>query len=125
MSFLFNMASKFLPAIAGLASRAMPAISSAFAVGKRVLPQVIGAVGKAQNMVNKAVTVGKAIHNVGQAVAPDLVKKVDNLYNTKIVRGNSIGDILEKGQKGLATAAGVADQAKALLANIPAPVYTA
>ena len=119
MSFLFNMASKFLPAIAGMASKAIPALSSAFAVGKRYVPQIIGAVGKAQNMVNKAITVGKAIHNVAQTVAPEQVRKVENAYNSKIIRGNSIGDILEKGQKGLATAAGVADQAKALLANIP------
>jgi hypothetical protein len=119
MSFLFNMASKFLPAIAGLASRAMPAITSAFAVGKRVLPQVLGAVGKAQQIAQKASAVGKTIQNIGSVVAPELTKKVENAYNSKIVGNNSIGDILEKGQKGLATAVGVADKAKELLANIP------
>jgi hypothetical protein len=119
MSFLLNMASKFLPAIGALASRAMPAITSAFSVGKRILPQVIGAVGKAQNIANKVTAVGKTIHNIGSAVAPELTKKVENAYNSKIIANNSIGDILEKGQKGLATASGVADKAKELLANIP------
>lgn len=119
MSFLLNMASKFLPAIGALASRAMPAITSAFAVGKRILPQVVGAVGKAQHFAQKANAIGKVVHNIGSAVAPELTKKVENAYNSKIVGNNSIGDILEKGQKGLATAAGVADKAKELLANIP------
>tara|TARA_R110000868_G_scaffold169262_1_gene404222 strand:+ start:1980 stop:2327 length:348 start_codon:yes stop_codon:yes gene_type:complete len=113
------MASKFLPAVAGLASRAMPYLSSAFAVGKRVLPQVIGAVGKAQHMAQQASAVGKSLHNVGSAIAPELTKKVENAYNSKIIGNNSIGDILEKGQKGLATAVGVADKAKELLANMP------
>lgn len=119
MSFLFNMASKFLPAIAGLASRAMPYITSAAAVGKRVLPQVIGAVGKAQNLAQRAVAVGKTVRNYGNLVAPELTKRVENAYNSKIIGNNSIGDILEKGQKGLVSAAGVADKAKELLANIP------
>jgi hypothetical protein len=119
MSFLLNMASKFLPAIGAIASRAMPAISSAFAVGKKFLPKIIGAVGKAQHLAQQATAVGKTIHNVGSAVAPELTKKVENAYNSKIVGNNSIGDILEKGQKGLATAVGVADKAKELLANMP------
>ena len=119
MSFLLNMASKFLPAIAGLASRAMPAITSAFAVGKRVLPQVLGAVGKAQQIASKVSAVGKVARDIGSAVAPELTKKVENAYNSKIIGNNSIGDILEKGQKGLVSAAGVADKAKELLANIP------
>ena len=118
MSFLLNMASKFLPAIGALASRAMPAITSAFAVGKRILPQIVGAVGKAKQIANKVSAVGKVAKDIGSAVAPELTKKVENAYNSKIVGNNSIGDILEKGQKGLATAAGVADKAKELLANI-------
>ena len=118
MSFLLNMASKFLPAIGALASRAMPAMTSAFAVGKRFLPQVLGAVGKAQNLAQRATAVGKTIQNIGSIVNPELTKKIENAYNSKIIRNNSIGDILEKGQKGLATAVGVADKAKELLANI-------
>jgi hypothetical protein len=82
------------------------------------LPQVVGAVGKAQHIANKVSAVGKVVHNIGSAVAPEITKKVENAYNSKIVGNNSIGDILEKGQKGLATAAGVADKAKELLANI-------
>lgn len=119
MSFLLNMASKFLPAISAIASRAVPAISSAFAVGKNILPQVIGAVGKVQNAVNTAKQVGKTIQSVGNVIAPDLTKKVENAYNSKRIGGLSIGDIVERGEKGLSKAAGVADQAKAVFANMP------
>jgi len=119
MAFLLNMASKFLPAITSMASRAIPAISSAFAVGKRVLPQVIGAVGKVQQAVNTAKQVGKTVKAVGQAVAPEITKKVEDAYNAKKIGGLSVGDIVERGEKGLATVAGVANQAKAVLANMP------
>ena len=119
MSFLFNMASKFLPAITAMASRAIPAISSAFSVGKRILPQVIGAVGKVQNAVNTAKQVGKTVKAVGQAVAPEIVKKVEDAYNSKKIGGLSVGDIVERGEKGLAKVAGVADQAKAVFGNMP------
>ena len=119
MSFLLNMASRFLPAISAMASRAIPAISSAFAVGKRILPQVIGAVGKVQHAVNTAKQVGKTAREVGRVVAPEITKKVEDAYNTKKIGGLSVGDIVERGEKGLAKAAGVADQAKAVFANMP------
>lgn len=119
MSFLLNMASKFLPAVAGLASRAMPYITNAFAVGKRIAPSVIGAVGKIQNAIGMAKNVGKLAHGVGQKIAPELTKKVEDMYNAKKIGGLSLGDIVERGEKGLAKAAGVADQAKAVFANIP------
>jgi hypothetical protein len=119
MSFLLNMASKFLPAIAGMASRAIPALTSAFAVGKRIAPAVIGAVGKVQNAINTAKAVGKTAREVGRAVAPDITKKVEDAYNAKKIGGLSVGDIVERGEKGLAKAAGVAEQAKAVFANMP------
>jgi hypothetical protein len=119
MSFLVNMASKFLPAIGALASKVMPSVTSAFAVGKKVLPQIVGAVGKVQHAAEKVIGVGKVAKQIATAVAPEITKKVENAYNSKIVGNNSIGDILEKGQKGLASASGVANQAKELLANIP------
>ena len=99
MSFLLNMASRFLPAITGLASRAIPALTSAFAVGKQIAPKLIGA--------------------VGNVIAPELTKKVEDAYNTKIGGKFSVGDIIERGEKGLAKASGVADQAKAVFANLP------
>lgn len=119
MSFLLNMASRFLPAIGAMASRAIPALTSAFAVGKRIAPAVIGAVGKVQNAISTAKQVGKTVRAVGQAVAPELTKKVEDAYNTKKIGGLSVGDIVERGEKGLAKAAGVAEQAKAVFANMP------
>ena len=85
----------------------------------RVLPKVIGAVGKAQQIAEKVNNGVKIAKQIGSAVAPEIVKKVENAYNSKIIGNTSIGDILEKGQKGLASAAGVSDKAKELLANIP------
>jgi hypothetical protein len=120
MSFLLNMASRFLPAIAGMASRAIPAITSAFAVGKRIAPAVIGAVGKIQNAVGIGKNIGKLAHGIGQKVAPELTRKVEEAYNAKKIGGLSVGDIVERGEKGLAKAAGIADQAKAVFANMPA-----
>ena len=119
MSFLINMASKFLPAIGAMASRAIPAISSAFAVGKRVIPQVIGAVGKVQQAVNTAKQIGKTVSAVGHAVAPEITRKVEDAYNSKKIGGLSVGDIVERGEKGLANVAGIANQAKAVFANMP------
>lgn len=119
MSFLLNMASRFLPAIAGMASRALPALTNAFAVGKRILPSVIGAVGKVQNAIGIGKNVGKLVHGIGEKVAPELTKKVEDAYNAKKIGGLSLGDIVERGEKGLAKAAGIADQAKAVFANMP------
>jgi hypothetical protein len=119
MSFLLNMASKFLPAISGLASRAIPALTSAFAVGKQIAPKIIGAVGKVQNAVNTAKQLGKTARTIGNAIAPEVTKKVEDAYNTKIGGRYSVGDIIEKGEQGLAKASGIADQAKAIFANIP------
>jgi hypothetical protein len=119
MSFLLNMASRFLPAISGLASRAVPALTSAFAVGKQIIPRVIGAVGKIQNAFNTAKQIGKAVKSVSGAVAPEITKKVEDAYNTKIGGKFSMGDIIERGEKGLAKASGIADNAKAVFANIP------
>lgn len=119
MSFLLNMASRFLPAITGLASRAIPALTSAFAVGKQIAPKLIGAVGKMQNAYNTAKQIGKSVKAVGNVVAPELTKKVEDAYNTKIGGKFSVGDIIERGEKGLAKASGVADQAKAVFANLP------
>jgi len=119
MSFLLNMASKFLPAISGLASRAIPALTTAFAVGKQIAPKVIGAVGKIQNAVNTAKQITKTARTIGNAVAPELTKRVEDAYNTKIGGKFSVGDIIERGEKGLAKASGIADQAKAVFANIP------
>ena len=119
MSFLLNMASRFLPAIAGMASRAIPAITSAFAVGKRIAPAVLGAVGKIQNAIGIGKQVGKLAHGVGQKIAPELTKEVEDAYNAKKIGGLSLGDIVERGEKGLAKAAGIADQAKAVFANMP------
>jgi hypothetical protein len=119
MSFLLNMASKFLPAIAGIASRAIPAISSAIAVGKNVLPQVAGAVGKAQQAFQTAKAVGKTIHGIGKVVAPDLTQKVENTFNKKMVGGKSIADVVNYGEKGLSTASNISNQAKGVFANIP------
>ncbi len=119
MSFLLNMASKFLPAISGLASRAIPALTSAFAVGKQIAPKIIGAVGKVQNAVNTAKQIGKTARTIGNAIAPEVTKKVEDAYNTKIGGRYSIGDIVERGEKGLSKASGIADQAKAVFANMP------
>lgn len=118
MSFLLNMA-RFIPAIAGMASRAIPAITSAFAVGKRVLPTVISAVGKAQAALSTAKAVGKGVKEVGKVVAPELTQKVEDAYNSKIGGKASIADIVNTGEKGLSTASNIANKAKAVFANIP------
>lgn len=119
MSFLLNMASRFLPSIIGMASRAIPALSSAIAVGKNVLPQVAGAVGKANRMFQIAKAVGKGIHGIGNIVAPNLTKKVEDTFNRKLVGNKSIADVVNYGEKGLAGAAKITDQAKNIFANIP------
>lgn len=119
MSFLLNMASKFLPAIAGIASRAIPAISSAIAVGKNVIPKIAGAVGKAQQVYQTAKAVGKGLQGVGKVVAPDLTQKVENTFNRKMIGNKSIADVVNYGEKGLAGAAKITDQAKGIFANIP------
>jgi phage-related protein len=115
---LAGMAGKFLPAITGLASRAVPMVSKAIAVGKNIVPKVLGAVGKVQNAINTAKAVGKVAKGAVDTVAPEIGKKIDDAYNRKIVGGMSVGDVLEKGEKGLAQASGVANQAKAILANV-------
>lgn len=119
MSFLLNMASKFLPAIAGIASRAIPGLSSAIAVGKNVLPQVAGAVGKANQIFQTAKAVGKTIHGVGKVIAPGLTQKVEDTFNKKLVGNKSIADVVNYGEKGLAGATKITDQAKGVFANIP------
>jgi hypothetical protein len=119
MSFLLNLASKFLPSIAGLASRAIPAISSAIAVGKNVLPHVASAVGKAQQAYQTAKAVGKGIHSVGKVIAPELTQKVEDTYNKKMVGNKSIADVVNYGERGLAGAANLTNQAKGVFANLP------
>ncbi len=117
--FLANLASKFIPAISGLASRAIPAVTSAIAVGKRVAPKIIGAVGKAQNAINTAKNIGKKVKGAINTMSPELGKKIDENINRKIIGGKSIGDLLESGERGLGQVKDVADKAKAVLANIP------
>ena len=119
MSFLLNMASKFLPAIAGIASRAIPGLTSAIAVGKQIIPHIAGAVGKAQQIYQGAKAVGKTIGSIGKSIAPDLAKKVEDTFNKKIVGNKSIADVVNYGEKGLAGAAKLTDQSKGVFANIP------
>jgi len=115
---LAGLAGRFLPALTGLASRAIPAMTRAIAVGKNIVPRVLGAVGKVQNMINTGRAVGKAVKGAVDNVAPEVGKKMDDAYNRKLVGGMSISDVLEKGQKGLANATGLANNAKQILANI-------
>jgi len=115
---LGGLASKFIPAVAGLASRAVPAITRGIAVGKSLLPKVVGAVGKVSNMISQGKAVGKAVKGAVDAVAPEMGKKIDEAYNRKVVGGMSVADVLEKGEKGLATATGLANSAKQVLANV-------
>lgn len=117
--FLASLASRFIPAITGLASKIVPAIGRAFAVGKTVAPKIIGAVGKAANAVNTGIAVGKAVKGAVDKVAPEVGKKVEEVYNKKIGGKVSIGDVVERGEKGLAKAVKVADEAKSVFANIP------
>lgn len=117
--FLASLASKVIPAITGLFSRAAPVVAKAVAVGKNIIPKVANAVGKAQTIFSTGQAVGKAVKGALDKTAPSLAQKVEEEYNKKRVKGMSISDIVEKGNKGLAKASGMANDAKAVFANIP------
>lgn len=116
--FLSSLVSRAIPAITGLASRALPAIGKAIAVGKNVASAAGSAVGKAQTALSTAKAVGKAAKGAVRSVSPELANKIDEEYNKK--RGGvSISDVVGKADRGLAKASGYADQAKQVLANLP------
>jgi hypothetical protein len=68
--------------------------------------------------LSKALHIGRQVHKVASAIAPKQVGQLEHHFNDKAISVGghkvSLGDIIEKGSKGLLTASGALNKARTI-----------